>query len=74
MTVGSNSEPTGPEKGRPEVIIDSEELMVEIDYSVLLFVDFGDVVALRGFRYFAHIDEHRRGRRFEPLYYIGRKR
>ncbi len=40
--VGSDSGATGPEKDRPEVIIESEELMVEIDYIVLLFEDFDD--------------------------------
>ena len=42
MIVGSDSNATGPEKDRPEVIIESEELMVEIDYIVLLFEDFDD--------------------------------
>ena len=40
MIVGSDSESTGPEKDRPEVIIESEELMVEIDDILLLFEDF----------------------------------
>ena len=40
MFVGSDSEATGPEKDRPEVIIESEELMVEIDYVLLHIEDF----------------------------------
>jgi len=48
IIVGSDSEATGPEKDRPEVIIDSEEQMVEIDDIVLLFEDFEDVVAFEG--------------------------
>ena len=42
MNVGSNSEATGPEKDRPEVIIESEEL----------FEDFDDIVAFEGFPIF----------------------
>ena len=52
MIVGSDSESTGPEKDRPEVIIESEELMVEIDDFVLLFVDFDDIVVFEGFPIF----------------------
>ena len=51
MIVGSDSESTGPEKNRPEVI-ESEELMVEIDDIVLLFVAFDDIVAFEGFPIF----------------------
>ena len=40
MIVGSDSEATGPEKDLPEGIIESEELMVEIDDILLLFEDF----------------------------------
>ena len=64
MILGSDSESTDPEKDRPEVIIESEELMVEIDDFVLLFVDFDDIVVFEGF---PHIDEHRPGGRLEPV-------
>ena len=53
MIVGSDCEATGPEKDRQEVILESEELMVEIDDNVLLFEDFDDIVSLWGFRFFA---------------------
>ena len=64
--VGSDSEATGPENDRPDVIIESEELMVEIDDFVLLLSILTTLLRLRGFRYFAHIDEHRPGGRLEP--------
>ena len=44
MIVESDSESTAPEKDLPEVIIESEELMVEIDDIVVLFDDFEDIV------------------------------
>ena len=37
MILGSDSEATGPEKDGSEVIIESEELMLEIDDILLLF-------------------------------------
>ena len=49
MIVESDSESTGPEKDQTAVIIESEELMVEIDVIVLLFEDFYDIVAFEGF-------------------------
>ena len=52
MIVGSDSEKTGSEKDRPEIIIESEELMVEIDDVVLLFEDFDDIVSYVGFPIF----------------------
>ena len=45
MSVGSYSEATGPEKDRPEVIIESEELM-------------GEILRMWDFRFLAHLDEH----------------
>ena len=51
MIVGLDSEATGPEKDRPEVIIESEELMVEIDYIVLLFDDFEGFPIFRSYRW-----------------------
>ena len=39
MIVGSDSEAIGPEKDRPDVIIESEEL-IEIEDIVMLFEDF----------------------------------
>ncbi len=44
--VGSDSEATGPENGRPMAIIEPKELMVEID----------DIARFGGFGYFAHLD------------------
>ena len=52
MIVGSDYDVTGPKKDRLDVIIDSEELMVEIDDIVLLFEDFDDIVAFEGFPIF----------------------
>ena len=51
MIVGSDSEATGPEKDRPDVIIESEELMVEIDNIVLLFDDFEGFPIFRSYRW-----------------------
>ena len=52
MIVESNSESTGPEKGRPEVIIVSEELIVEI---IVQFEDFDDILEFALFPIFRSI-------------------
>ncbi len=52
MIVGSDFGATGAKKDRPEVIIASEELMVEIDNIVLLLEDSDDIVAFEGFPIF----------------------
>ncbi len=51
MIVGSDFEATGPEKDRPEVIIESEELMVEIDVILLLFEDSDGFPIFRSYKW-----------------------
>ncbi len=46
MIVGSDSEATGSEKDWPEVIIESEALMVEID-DIVLFLGFTDISLIK---------------------------
>ncbi len=54
MIVGSYPDATGSENDRPEpeVIIESEELMVEIDDIVVLREDFDEIVEFAGFPLF----------------------